>query len=283
MTEFSPQQCLALVERSPAAVAVHDKPAWLGIFARYNIVEDPVGSPAHLSGVYDAREKRSGNGPLSRFYDTFIAPNDIRFEVDRDVVCGLHVVRDLTIVITMSPRVVVRTPMHLRYELQEEGGELRIFRLAAHWEMAGAVSQQMAHGLESLKVGMATGWRMVRNLGPRGTMGFMRALSNIGDAGKQQVNHFVRYFNAGDIAAAQALLDHPELPVGWPACGQARSLGQLLADGDTLRFGKMLAAGNWVTASFDLQQGGELRRGVAFFEFERRNLKIVDMSFYWQD
>ena len=35
--------CLALVERSPAAVAVHDKAAWLALFTRYNIVEDPVG------------------------------------------------------------------------------------------------------------------------------------------------------------------------------------------------------------------------------------------------
>ena len=41
---FTEADCLALVERSPAAVAVHDKAAWLALFARYNLVEDPVGS-----------------------------------------------------------------------------------------------------------------------------------------------------------------------------------------------------------------------------------------------
>ena len=41
MKRFTEDDCIALVERSPAAVAVHDKDAWLGLFARYNLVEDP--------------------------------------------------------------------------------------------------------------------------------------------------------------------------------------------------------------------------------------------------
>ncbi len=49
--EFTPADCLTVVEKSPAAVALHDKAAWLSLFARYNIVEDPVGSRPHLSGV----------------------------------------------------------------------------------------------------------------------------------------------------------------------------------------------------------------------------------------
>ena len=90
---FNDADCLALIEKSPAAVAVQNKAAWMDIFARYSLVEDPVGSTPHLSGVYDCRQGYRGRERLSRFYDTFIAPNKIRFQVDRDTVCGLHVVR----------------------------------------------------------------------------------------------------------------------------------------------------------------------------------------------
>ena len=85
-----------------------------------------MGSRPHLSGVYDARSRRRGAGPLGRFWETFIAPNQIRFLVENDFVDGLDVVRDLTIEITMAPGVVVHTPMHLLYELREEAGELNV-------------------------------------------------------------------------------------------------------------------------------------------------------------
>ena len=86
MADYEAIDCLRFVEGSPAAVGDHDKAAWLELFARYNIVEDPVGSRPHLSGVYDGRSRRRGSGPLARFWDTFIAPNQIRFQVDHDFV-----------------------------------------------------------------------------------------------------------------------------------------------------------------------------------------------------
>ena len=132
---FRAEDCAALVERSPAAVAAKDKSAWLSLFARYNLVEDPVGSDPQISGVYDRRTGYRSLARLSRFFDTFIAPNTIRFHVDRDVVCGLHVLRDLTIEITMSPTLVVRVPVHLLCELTIDDGALKIFRLAAHGEL----------------------------------------------------------------------------------------------------------------------------------------------------
>ena len=75
---------LTFVGRSPAAVAAHDKAAWLGLFARYSLVEDPVGSRPCVSRPSDSTH----NGPLARFYDTFIAANDIRFVVERDMIGG---------------------------------------------------------------------------------------------------------------------------------------------------------------------------------------------------
>src|ERR1035437_759723 len=133
--KFTREDCMNTVMRSPQAVAIHDKDAWLAIFARYNIVEDPVGSTPHVSGVYDCRSGVRGPGPLGRFFDTFIKPMDIVFHVDRDIVCGLGVARDLTIEIRMTPKVTVRVPMHLLYELVDEDGALKIQRLAAHWEL----------------------------------------------------------------------------------------------------------------------------------------------------
>ena len=132
--------CLALVECSPAAVAAHDKQGWLQIFARDCVVEDPVGSVPHVCSAGD----QGPDSPLSRFYDTFISANDICFLVERDIVCDRHVVRDLSIEITMSPQVVVTVPMHLLYELTQQDGELRIARLAAHWELGPMLRQQMA-------------------------------------------------------------------------------------------------------------------------------------------
>ncbi len=94
-------ELLATVARSPAAVAAGDRAAWVSIFAHFNIVEDPVGSRPHHSGIFDAKAGKRCQAPLERFFDTFIAPNDIRFHVDRDIVCENHVVRDLTIEISM--------------------------------------------------------------------------------------------------------------------------------------------------------------------------------------
>ena len=208
-TYFSAQECLALAELSPTAVAAHDKAAWLALFAHYNLVEDPVGSAPHIGGIYDARTGYRSRDGLSRFYDTFIAPNTIRFHVDRDCIGGLHVMRDLTIEISMSPEVVVRVPVHLLYELTVEEGKLKIFRLAAHWELWPMLKQQMASGLPFLPVGSASAIRMVRHMGIAGMMGFMRALSSVGAKGKEVVMQFARSFGAADVATLNTLFASP--------------------------------------------------------------------------
>ena len=279
--QFSAADCLALVERSPAAVAAHDRQAWLSLFARYNLVEDPVGSAPHIGGIYDARSGYRSDAHLLRFYHTFIAPNAIRFDVERDIVCGLHVVRDLAIEITMAPGVVVRVPMHLLYELTVEGAELKIFRLAAHWELWPMLRQQAAAGWPMLRVGTASTLRMLRHQGILGTAGFLRALSSVGEAGKQQVQRFAQYFNAGDTAALRRLFAAPDTPVAFP-CGQRElTPAACAAEGGVIRFDKLLAAGNVVSASVDYTNGGEHTRGVAFFELDKRRLLIVGTSFYW--
>lgn len=287
---FSADDCIDLVNRSPAAVAAHDRDAWLSIFAQYNIVEDPVGSAPHFSGVYDRRDGRRGFGPLKRFYQAFIAANSIQFHVKRDIVCGLHVVRDLNIEILMSGRVVVLVPMHLLYELTTEhvelGGEqkeeLRVFRLAAHWELAPMLKQQMAYGLDSLIAGSAAGLRMLRYLGLRGTVRFMQAMSSVGNQSKERVAQFSYMLKHRHGAGLSALFAKSNADVAFPYAGQSITVAELAKLGGELKFTKKLAAGNVVSASFTYSNETESRQGVAFFEFERRSLLIISAKFYWQ-
>jgi hypothetical protein len=280
-TEFDNAGCLALVERSPAAVAAHDKASWLALFGRYNLGEDPVGSAPHSTGIYDARDGYRGRGGLGRFYDTFIAPNTIRFEIDRDIVNGLHVVRDLTIEIAMSAKVTVRVPAHLLYELTVEGDELKIFRLAAHWELGPMLRQQMASGWPFLAVGCASAARMWRHQGLRGMAGFMRAMSGVGAAGKAQVERFARHFNEANAAALEGLFATPAIAVAFPHAQRTLSIAHCAAEQGEIRFTKLLAAGNVVSSTVVYQRSDGQYDGVAIFELDRRSLRIVALSFYW--
>lgn len=278
---FSDADCLALAGRSPAAVALHDKSAWLSLFARHNRVEDPVGSAPHVSAAPDPAAGQPGIDRLGPFYETFIAPNTIRFHVDRDCVRGLEVMRDLTIEIAMSARVTVRVPVHLLYELTVEEGELKIRRLAAHWELWPMLKQQMATGWPFLQVGMASFGRMLRHQGLRGTLGFVRALSSVGEAGKARVTRFARCLGAGDREGMAALCARPDIVIAFADEGPRQSLDELARIGAELQLAKLLAAGNAVTATIDCRGGGTRRRGVALFELDPSSLAIVALTCYW--
>jgi hypothetical protein len=269
------------VERSPAAVAVKDKAAWLALFARYNLVEDPVGSAPQISGIYDHRLGYRGSDRLSRFFDTFIAPNTIRFHVDRDVVCGLHVVRDLTIEIIMAPQVVVHVPVHLLYELTLEGDVLKIFRLAAHWEFWPMLKQQAASGWPFVRVGSASALRLLQHMGIAGMAGYMRALSSVGAPGKERIARFAQYFNKGEVPALQRLFARHDIEIAFPHAGPRLSIADCARQGGEMRFTKLLAAGNVVSATVDYQRADNIIPGVALFELDRRSLRIVALSFYW--
>src|SRR5687767_12055103 len=81
---FDPAALLAHVAQSPKLCAAHDKAGWVSLFARDGQINDPVGSKPH-----------DGHAAISRFYDTFIAPNALKFDVERDFVSGMSVMRDL--------------------------------------------------------------------------------------------------------------------------------------------------------------------------------------------
>lgn len=244
---------LACAAASPVAVAAHDKPVWLGLFADDGEVCDPVGSRPHR-----------GAAALSRFYDTFIAPNDVRFEVDLERVCGDTVVRDVTIRIRMSTGLEVTVPAHLRYELGGAPQALRIHRLSAHWELLPMVLRTLRTGWIGLRTYSRLSLHMLRCQGIGGVFGFMRAFLGVGQRGKRRVEALLCALRDGDQGALRRLL------------GQDAAVDALPMGNDTLQWHKLIAAGRHVTAS--VHDG--TRSGVALFELDRRG-GFRQLQFYW--
>ena len=273
---------LKQVKKSPIAVAVHDKAAWMDIFAQYHIVEDPVGSTPHVSGLYDAVEGRRGHGALGRFFDTFIAPNKISFDVRRDIVCSNHVVRDLTIHIEMSPTVKASVEMHLLYELVKEGKDWKVVRLAAHWELIPMVMQLLKKGLASAGVLANMTVRMLRYQGIFGTLGFSKGAINIGSTGKKSLEKFVKAFNHDDLSALMTVCDSDAAMMYCPFGEEPMSPSQLIdgVRGD-ISISKILAAGDTVSATMSLQQGDDVKEGVMIAEFNKRTKKISALRCYF--
>jgi hypothetical protein len=245
------EQLIAAVQQSPALVAVHDRARWCGLYAQDGEVNDPVGSRPHR-----------GRAAIERFYDSFIAPNTIVFRVEQDVVCGMSVMRDLTIRTTMSTGVTLDVPMHLRYDLVEEDGALKIRRLFAHWELPYMIGLLMKQGLKGLWTSIKLGPQLIAHQGLGGMLGFLRGFLGNGRAGKKAAEAFLAAAARGDADAAGALLDHRcelELPAHTPI-GLPELVGRLRS----AQWRKMIAAGDFVTVT--LQAGG--RRGVALLRFD---------------
>ncbi|MBF6355074.1 nuclear transport factor 2 family protein [Nocardia higoensis] len=254
---------LAAVQASPRAVAAHDKTAWVGLFAAHATVNDPVGSAPHL-----------GPTAIGRFYDTFIAPNAITFHVDRDLVAGRTVVRDLSIEITMSTGATVLVPMHLRYDLADTDEGLRITRLAAHWELAPMVLRLLRAGLPGLGAVTVLGPRLVRNQGLSGALGMTRALTGVGRAGKSVVARLLAAAADTDLAGVRELLSN-RAEISLPA-GHRISVEEFTNRARNIRWDKMLAAGRWVTASIAIGSA----HGVAMVEFAPGSLHIVRLEIF---
>jgi hypothetical protein len=164
-----------VVRASPAAVAAHDKERWIALFDDEYVIEDPVGW----------RPVRGDD--ISAFWDAFIAPNDIRFDVHHDWIEGLHVVRDVDVVTTLGTGLVVTTPAHLRYELVERAEGLKVARMAAHWEVLPNVAQLMKPRGAHLRSMAAMNGSMLRHLGLRDTARFAAAVRSVGRRGKDAV------------------------------------------------------------------------------------------------
>jgi len=192
-----------VVRSSPLAVAVHDKAGWIALFDADYVIEDPVGS----------RPVRGED--ISGFWDAFIAPNDIEFVVHHDWIDGLHVVRDVTIVTTLATGLQVTTPAHLRYELVERDGDLKVERMAAHWELAPNFAQLMRPRSAHLRSMATMNASLVRHLGLGGTARFVGAIRSVGKKGKSVVQAYLgtrvdnldKVIASGNVVTASCTVD----------------------------------------------------------------------------
>lgn len=167
----------AVVEASPAAVAAHDKVAWTSLFAPDGAVHDPVGPPPQTSPE-----------AIGRFYEMFIAPNTIVFDVEHDLILppeGL-MIRDLTVHTTMSTGVTLHIPMHLCYTVTDGPDGAAITGLYAHWELRGMIAALLLSGPRGLAAGALLGPRLFRTLGPRAALGFLSGVRGVGGRGRRR-------------------------------------------------------------------------------------------------
>ncbi|WP_336620142.1 nuclear transport factor 2 family protein [Rhodococcus sp. G-MC3] len=239
------EELLATVQGSPDAVAAGDRNAWVDLYSAEGIVNDPVGSKPHV-----------GKAAIARFYDTFIAPNTINFHVENDIVSGMSIVRDLTLETIMSTGATLNVPMHLRYDLVDENGVLKIARLEAHWELAKMIRGLLGAGMAGLTASAKLTPQLIGNQGFGGALGFMRGLKGVGEEGKR---------------AAQSALDgdgtlEVELASGEPISRESLSGS----------YRKFIAAGRTVSATVERSTGN----GVVFVRFAPSGLDIESVTLF---
>lgn len=266
------------VNQSPASVGIHDKATWMSLFDQYHIVEDPVGSSAHVGGLYTSKDAGRGDGALSRFWDTFIAPNKIAFDVQQDIVKGNHVVRDLNINIQMSDKVKVTVPMHLLYEMRNTDKGPRIARLAAHWEFMPMIMQLMGKGLACLPVAMSLTVRMFTYQGLGGTLGFSSAAFNVGKKGQKTVEKLVESLNERSLSEVVKSFAHDEVVV--EGLSNETLCPSFLLENmpfTTLIVHKTIISGDTVTFSVSTDTG---EKGVMLAELNGKTKKINALRFY---
>ena len=227
---------IGAVDRSPLMAAEHDRDGWVGLFTDDGRVEDPVGSRPHV-----------GPERIGRFYDTFIAPRQIVFHHEADIVSDTTVIRDVMLEVGMGAAVTMHIPAVLRYDLREVQQHWRIERLRAYWELPAMVWEFARNGAPAAAQAVELSRALIRNQGWRGSLGFASGFRGPRFRGKRTVRGFLDAVASGDQLRA------------WRALGS----GALITDGERnqLKFStfsdqlvgaswtKVIVAGSSVTAS----------------------------------
>ncbi|OBJ49334.1 ketosteroid isomerase family protein [Mycobacterium sp. 1423905.2] len=254
---------LAAVERSPQAAAAHDRAGWVGLFTDDARVEDPVGSRPNV-----------GREQIGRFFDTFIAPRDIKFHRDLDIVCRSVVLRDLDLEVAMGSTVTMFIPAFLRYDLRAAGGDWQIAELRAYWELPAMMLQFLRTGTGALTPGMHLSHALMSNQGLRGTAGFLSGFRRAGTRHKKLVETFLNAVVQQDKSAALRALS----PSATMTLGDDDALDstELLEQLRGARWTKVIGAGSTVTVSLATDHG----RGIIFVDVAWRGNQINEIRYF---
>jgi steroid Delta-isomerase len=116
--------------RSRACVEAGDREGWLALFAEDAVVADPVGpSPLDPAGL-----GHRGRDAIGAFFDTYIAPNEVRLALHRSSQSGAgdEVANVLTISMALPDGSSTSVPVVAIYKVDGGG---RIESLRAFWEL----------------------------------------------------------------------------------------------------------------------------------------------------
>ena len=245
------QELLATVEQSPHRAAAHDRAGWVGLFTTDGRIEDPVGSRPHV-----------GHRQIGRFYDTFIAPRNIVFRRDLDVVHDHVVIRDLELGVGMGS-VRMAIPAYLRYDLRAVDGDWRIAQLRAYWELPAVTLQFLRNGAPALPAGLQLSYRLLRNQRLLGTAGFGAGFRRPGSRPRKTFVKFLRAVARGNrAAAARTLPSDTTIAIGDDETVEIAAVSDRLQGAG---WTKVIAAGSTIVASLSAAHG----RGVMFADLSR--------------
>lgn len=117
--------------RSMAAVEAGDRETWLGLFADDAVIEDPIGpSPLDPEG-----RGHHGREAIAAFFDTMIAPSQVRFDITSSYAAGNEVANVGTITTTLADGSRVIVEGVFCYQVGDDG---LIRSLRAFWEFESA-------------------------------------------------------------------------------------------------------------------------------------------------
>lgn len=260
----------SLVEKSPEFVRAHDRAGWLGLFGADGYIEDPVGAPP--ASVAD--------GTLGRFWDTFIGPNEVVFEVLADYQVGRALFRDVVIHTRIGESVRVDVPAYLLYEVAPDGKSVE--RMGAHWALAalsgGAMKLGPAAWLQMTKLFA----RMLRVMGPAWVGGYLSALwDGVGGRGPRALARLAEAIAERDVGGVvEAFVDDRAVVELGTQAATARTVFELFPVGARLTVEAPLSAG-WRTAFRFAREQGEARvAGLGLAEFEPGTSRIARLRLF---
>ncbi len=276
---MDPKKVYEIVKSSPEIVGRHDREAWLGLFAEDAEVNDPVGAGPN----YKNQDIKAGRDALGRFYDIFIAPNDIKFQVFQDIVIENEVVRDVLITTTLPNGAISEVAALLKYSVKEVDGELKIDTLNAYWDFTGnAIALLANNGLKGIVASCQQFGSMIAVQGMPRVIEYCGAMyKGILCRGNKAVGSFADAINANDEGVYSRLFDSGAV-IEFPA-NKAVSAADFFKDAAdmTMRVSSVRSGGWFTSCVFDAAKGKSKMHGVAFFEFSPKSKKIVKVRFFY--
>lgn len=252
-------------------MAVHDREAWLALFSDDAYIEDPVGSAPNPKS----------DGTLARFWETFIAPHEIRFEVARDYYQGTDVFRDALIHTKVTEGVEVQVPAYLLYQAKVTPEGLYAKRMAAHWSLPFMTLTAMRMGPRAMFAMTGLFARMFRVMGTGWVLDYLASFwRTVGSPGKRSLSALTDAFVLRDerMLASVFVAEGARVRVA-SRDGAPSELFAQWPEGSALSFERPVVAGWTVTAKYRVE-GPEAGEGIVLLEFAPGTELVREARFF---